>query len=67
MLLVLLGSALNTASLETLQSALGEPGPLRHHEQAMIQKGFMVITGRGRALTEDGVDRARLLLEERAA
>jgi holliday junction DNA helicase RuvB len=65
-LLVLLGSAGHTASLETIQAALGEPGPLRYHEQSLIQKGYLVVTGRGRLLTDEGVDRARTLLLERA-
>lgn len=65
-LLVLLGSINYTASQETLQATLGEPGPLRHHEQLLIQRGLMVVTGRGRALTDEGVERAGLLLVERA-
>lgn len=66
-LLVLLGSMNNTASLETIQAALGEPGPLRHHEQLLIQKGLLVVTGRGRTLTDEGMERARTLLSERAS
>jgi len=66
-MLVLLGSSGHTASLETIQAALGEPGPLRHHEQLLIQKGLLSITGRGRTLTDEGVDRAKALLAERAA
>lgn len=66
-LLVLLGSINHTASLETIQASLGEPGPLKHHEQTLIQKGLLVVTGRGRALTDEGADRARQLLLERAA
>lgn len=62
-LLVLVASPNVTASLETIQAALGEPGPLRHHEQTLIQKGLIVITGRGRALTEDGVSRAIELMQ----
>jgi holliday junction DNA helicase RuvB len=66
-LLILLGSTAYTASLETIQAALGEPGPLKHHEQAMIQKGLITIGGRGRTLTDLGVERAQLLLLERAS
>lgn len=58
MLLVLLDSPDRTASLETVQALLGEPGPLRHAEQKVMQKGYVVITGRGRKLTERGVERA---------
>jgi len=58
MLFVLLDSPDNTASLETIQAALGEPGPLRHAEQKVIQKGYITITGRGRKLTERGIERA---------
>ena len=57
-MLVLLDSNDYTASLETIQAALGEPGPLRHTEQALIQKGYLTITSRGRKLTERGLGRA---------
>ncbi len=65
-MLVLLGSTKFTASLETIQASLGEPGPLKHHEQTLIQKGYITISGRGRVLTDDGVERAKRLVEERA-
>jgi Holliday junction DNA helicase RuvB len=58
MLLVLLDSNDYTASLETIQAALGEPGPLRHPEQSLIQKGYVTITSRGRKLTEAGITRS---------
>lgn len=58
MLLVLLDSNEYTASLETIQAALGEPGPLRHPEQSLIQKGYVTITSRGRKLTESGIARS---------
>lgn len=58
MLMVLLDAPDHTASLETVQALLGEPGPLRHAEQKLIQKGYIIITGRGRRLTERGVERA---------
>lgn len=54
----------HTASMDTIQSVLGEPGPLRHHEQALMQRGYLVITGRGRALTDDGIERAKELTDE---
>ncbi len=62
MLMVLVASPNFTASLETIQASLGEPGPLRHHEQTLIQKGFIQITGRGRQLTDAGVRRASELI-----
>jgi Holliday junction DNA helicase RuvB len=58
MLVVLLDAPDNTASLETIQASLGEPGPMRHAEQKVIQKGYVLITGRGRKLTERGIERA---------
>lgn len=67
MMLVLLASPKYTASIESLQAQLGEPGPLRHHEQVLLQKGFLTVTGRGRVLTEEGVERAHLLVDERNA
>lgn len=48
-----------TASLETIQAALAEPGPLRHAEQLLIQQGYLVISGRGRTLTAEGVSRVQ--------
>jgi Holliday junction DNA helicase RuvB len=63
-LLVLLDSPDNTAGLETLQAALGEPGPLRPAEQRLIQKSLLVISGRGRKLTDAGIERAKLLAQE---
>jgi Holliday junction DNA helicase RuvB len=63
MLMALLDSPDNTASLETVQALLGEPGPLRHPEQKLIQKGYVVITGRGRKLTDRGRDRAIELVQ----
>lgn len=62
-LLVLLDAPDHTASLETVQAALGEPGPLRHAEQRLIQRGYLVITGKGRKLTPEGVARAHSLLD----
>lgn len=64
MLLLLLHSHNFTASMETVRQALHEPGPLRHIEQQLVQKGYVVITGRGRALTEAGIDRASQLAEQ---
>ncbi|MGH3494829.1 MAG: AAA family ATPase [Sciscionella sp.] len=57
-LVVLAVQPKHTASLESLQSLLGEPGPLRHHEQMLLQEGLVTITGRGRTLTEAGLTRA---------
>ena len=58
MLLVLLGAPDYTASIDSIQAQLGEPGPLRHHEQALLRRGYVTITGRGRALTDEGKERA---------
>jgi holliday junction DNA helicase RuvB len=58
MLLVLLGSPEFTASIDSIHAQLGEPGPLRHHEQALLQRAFITITGRGRQLTDEGRMRA---------
>jgi Holliday junction DNA helicase RuvB len=66
-MLVLLSSREYTASIDSLGAQLGEPGPLKHHEQNLLQRGFIEITGRGRKLTHDGVKRAVRLLEERTA
>lgn len=63
-LLTLVSSEAFTASLETLQASLGEPGSLKHAEQMLIQKGLMTVTGRGRRLTDTGVERAVLLAKE---
>lgn len=58
MLLVLLATSNHTASIDTIQAQLGEPGTLRHHEQTLLQRGYVNITGRGRVLTEAGKARA---------
>ena len=63
-LLVLRMQKNHTASIESLQALLGEPGPLRHHEQALLQRGLLTITGRGRQLTDAGLRRAYELTEE---
>ena len=62
-LMVLLAAKDHTASLESIQAQLGEPGPMRHYEQPLLQKGYLTVTGRGRKLTDEGVARAELLLE----
>jgi Holliday junction DNA helicase RuvB len=46
-----------TMSIESIQATLNEPGPLRHHEQILIQRGYVLVTGRGRMLTEAGAAR----------
>lgn len=58
-LVVLLASKDYTASIESIRAHLGEPGPLHHHEQQLLQRGFVTVTGRGRTLNETGVQRAR--------
>ncbi|HZJ05461.1 MAG TPA: hypothetical protein VFD59_08335 [Nocardioidaceae bacterium] len=61
MILVLSQQPNLTASIESLHSLLGEPGPLKHPEQMLLQRGFTTITGRGRQLTNAGVARVREL------
>jgi holliday junction DNA helicase RuvB len=46
-----------TMSIEGIQATLSEPGPLRHHEQLLLQRGYVVVTARGRMLTEEGAAR----------
>jgi len=58
-LLVLLTNPDYTGSIDFIGAALGEPGPLKHHEQQLLQRGMLTITGRGRALTKGGVERGR--------
>jgi len=64
-LLLLLDAKDHTMALETISAHLGEPGPLKHHEQLLLQKGFLTIVGRGRQLTNEGIGRAVQLIEER--
>lgn len=66
-LMVLCTQTNYTASIESLQAILGEPGPLRHDEQDLMQRGYVSITGRGRQLTEAGMLRAEELRKEAAA
>jgi Holliday junction DNA helicase RuvB len=65
MLLILLMSKNHTCSEQGIAAQLGEPGPLRHHEQLLLQKGLLSITGRGRTLTPEGADRALEIARER--
>lgn len=67
MLLTLLVAPDHTASIDSIQAQLSEPGPLRHHEQVLLQRGYVTITGRGRCLTDEGVARAIQLNLERTA
>lgn len=64
MLLVLFMSPEFTASIDSIKAQLGEPGPIKYHEQALLQRGMLTITGRGRKLTDAGLARAQ---EERVA
>lgn len=61
MLLVLSQQPNRTLAIDTLSSLLGEPGPLKHHEQALLQRGFITITGRGRQLTDTGMARVHAM------
>lgn len=59
-ILILLHNATdNTSSLDSLRANLGEPGPIHHHEQALLRRGLIEVTGRGRRLTPAGLLRAR--------
>lgn len=64
-LLCLLITFDGTGGEKAIASALGEPGPLRHTEQLLIQKGLISLTPKGRELTEMGVERTEALLKER--
>lgn len=56
---ILLVATKNTLSMQTIRDTLGEPGPLRHHEQALLQRRLIEITGQGRKLTQRGEARIR--------
>lgn len=64
-LLALLQARDHTASLDTLQGLLGEPGPIKFAENQLMAKGLVTVTGRGRQLTDTGYERAVLLVTER--
>lgn len=46
-----------TCGAPGLQSQLGESSPIRQHEQVLLQRGLMMLTPRGRTLTEAGRER----------
>ena len=52
-------------ALKTITSKLGEPGPVHHTEQLLLQKNYITINPRGRRLTSEGVQRTVALLSER--
>ena len=58
-LLALIAAPDYTCSIDTIRAQLGEPGPLHHHEQSLLQAGLVAITPRGRKLTDAGIRRAR--------
>jgi len=64
MLIVLASKPKHTLSAESLAGELGEPGPLRYHEQVLQRRGLIEISGQGRTLTSDGVRRAFAAFEE---
>lgn len=64
MMMLLLDAKDCTMGLDTLSAHLNEPGPLRHSEQLLLQKGYLTIVGRGRKLTDEGILRALGLVEE---
>ena len=51
-----------TAGERTIAAAMGEPGPLRHVEKVLLQKGLIQITANGRSLTDRGFERVNKLL-----
>jgi len=57
-LVLLLSSKDYTASIDSVRAHLSEPGPIKHHEQMLLQRQLVTITGRGRKLTDLGVTRA---------
>lgn len=63
-LIALLSANDYTAGLDTLKAILGEPGPMPHIENPLMQRGLVTTTGRGRTLTDAGIERARKLAEE---
>ena len=64
-LMTLLVMCEGQAGEKVITSALGEPGPLRHTEQILTQKGLLTIEPNGRRLTEPGMERALQLLREK--
>jgi Holliday junction DNA helicase RuvB len=64
-LVVLMGAFDGVASLATISAALNEPGPLRHVEQTLSQRGYIRVTAKGRELTDTGMARAIELAVER--
>ena len=55
-----------TAGVSTMKAALNEIA-LEHTEKLLIQKGFIVITPKGRELTRLGIARAEALLKDNPA
>lgn len=53
------------AGEKTIASQLGEPGPLRHTEQLLAQKGYLTIEPDGRTMTELGMTRVERILRDR--
>lgn len=64
-LMVLLCTFEGIAGEKSIGSAMGEPGPLRHTEQLLVQKGYITITPQGRSMTEAGVERTTALLTQK--
>ena len=50
------------AGEKTLSAALGEPGPVKHVEKLLLQKGLIQISKTGRSLTDRGYARVNTLL-----
>lgn len=49
----------HTASIDSIKAHLGEPGPIRYHETALLRRGYLEVTSRGRKLTDAGILRAQ--------
>lgn len=52
-----------TAGAATMRMALNEIA-LEHTERSLIQRGFLMVTAKGRELTNLGIERAEQLMEE---
>ncbi|GAB3863566.1 Holliday junction branch migration DNA helicase RuvB [Nocardioides maradonensis] len=65
-LMLLRAATNNTQSIDSLRANLGEPGPIRHHEQQLLRRNLIEVTGQGRRLTDLGRRRASHELDIRA-
>jgi Holliday junction DNA helicase RuvB len=63
-LMLLAGAFGGTAGEKAVAAALGEKAGVQHTEQVLLHKGLILLTPRGRSLTEAGWDRAAQLSPE---